>query len=121
MPRRPDTPCKHPGCGKLVPYGQRYCDAHRTQHPEEIRSADQRGYNSRWRKASKAFLQAHPLCEICRKKSPPQFTKATVVDHIVPHRGDQQLFWDRSNWQSLCKPCHDRKSMTEDRCRIYEY
>jgi len=34
-------------------------------------------------------------------------TAASVVDHIVAHRGDQELFWDQSNWQSLCKPCHD--------------
>jgi hypothetical protein len=31
---------------------------------------------------------------------------AKVVDHIVPHRGDMSLFWDRANWQSLCANCH---------------
>lgn len=40
---------------------------------------------------------------------------ATVVDHIVPHRGDQKLFWDRSNWQPLCEHHHNVKTMTEDR------
>lgn len=39
---------------------------------------------------------------------------ASVVDHIVPHKGDQKLFWRRSNWQSLCKRCHDVKTATED-------
>ena len=48
-------------------------------------------------------------------------TAATVVDHKVPHRlghalmtgckvaiaAARKLFWDRKNWQSLCKPCHD--------------
>jgi 5-methylcytosine-specific restriction protein A len=33
-----------------------------------------------------------------------------VVDHIIPHRGDQYLFWDQENWQALCKDCHDRKT-----------
>ncbi|MCT9125512.1 HNH endonuclease [Cupriavidus gilardii] len=37
-----------------------------------------------------------------------------MVDHIVPHKGDSKLFWSRSNWQALCKPCHDRKAATED-------
>ena len=23
------------------------------------------------------------------------------MDHIVPHRGDQKLFWNRGNWQPL--------------------
>jgi 5-methylcytosine-specific restriction protein A len=32
--------------------------------------------------------------------------KATVVDHVVPHNGDQGLFWDDGNWQALCATCH---------------
>ena len=32
---------------------------------------------------------------------------ATVVDHIMPHKGDNTLFWDRDNWQSLCKRFHN--------------
>lgn len=39
---------------------------------------------------------------------------AEVVDHIVPHKGDLSLFWSRSNWQSLCKRCHDIKTAMED-------
>ena len=38
---------------------------------------------------------------------------AQVVDHIIPHRGDPSLMWDESNWQSLCKPCHDSKTAGE--------
>jgi len=36
-----------------------------------------------------------------------RITLATVVDHIVPHRGDRDLFFDPTNLQSLCKPHHD--------------
>jgi hypothetical protein len=33
------------------------------------------------------------------------------VDHVVPHRGDQRLFWDAArNWQSLCRSCGAAKS-----------
>ena len=39
---------------------------------------------------------------------------ATVVDHIVPHKGNEAFMWDESNYQSLCKTCHDRKTATED-------
>ena len=28
-------------------------------------------------------------------------TPATVVDHVIPHRGDQKLFWDEDNWQAV--------------------
>jgi 5-methylcytosine-specific restriction protein A len=40
---------------------------------------------------------------------------ATVVDHVVPHRGDQRLFWDTANWAPSCKPCHDAKTAREGR------
>ena len=28
MPYRSKIPCRHPGCPNLIPYGQKYCDAH---------------------------------------------------------------------------------------------
>lgn len=46
---------------------------------------------------------------------------ATVVDHIIPHRGDQKLFWDRGNWQPLCEHHHNVKTMTEDRYVEYKF
>ena len=116
MPNRPNIPCKYPGCPNLVPAGEKYCSQHMPMHS---RPAAQRGYGSKWQKARRQFLEAHPLCVECLKSG--RYVKATVVDHIVPHRGDQKLFWDRSNWQALCKPCHDHKTMTEDRWEEYKY
>lgn len=40
---------------------------------------------------------------------------ATIVDHIVPHRGDPLLMWSEWNWQPLTKRAHDRKTATEER------
>jgi len=38
-------------------------------------------------------------------------TPAAHTDHVVPHRGDRALFNDEAgNWQSLCAPCHSRKT-----------
>jgi 5-methylcytosine-specific restriction enzyme A len=71
-------------------------------------SAEERGYDARWRKARKAFLQEHPLCVECLKAG--KLTPATVVDHIIPHRGNQELFWNADNWQPLCKECHGKKT-----------
>lgn len=121
MPQRPRTPCRHPGCAALVPYGKLYCDAHKALHPEATRSAVKRGYGSRWQRVRRIYLQSHPLCAECMKQNPPKYTKATVVDHIVPHRGNEQLFWDQSNWQPLCKPCHDKKTGNEDSKPTYTF
>lgn len=63
-----------------------------------------RMYNARWRKARETFLRSHPFCAVCCKAL---HGADAVVDHIRPHRGDTSLFWDSSNWQALCKTCHD--------------
>ncbi len=119
MPYRAGHPCNQSGCPRIVPNGQKYCEQHKKCHPEDIRSASSRGYGSRWRRESKTFLKAHPLCAECERNG--RFVKATVVDHLKPHRGNEELFWDRNNWQPLCKPCHDRKTWKEDSNPVYTY
>ncbi|MET4634984.1 HNH endonuclease [Kaistia defluvii] len=69
-------------------------------------SARERGYTHRWDKARATYLMHHPLCVMCIKQG--LVTAAKVVDHIIPHKGNQTLFWDTTNWQSLCQPHHDR-------------
>lgn len=117
MPHRPNTPCKHPGCNQLVPFGRAYCTKHSAMHLGDGRTTKEKGYTRRWQKARESFLKTHPLCVRCQAAG--HLIPATVVDHIIPHRGDQRLFWDKSNWQPLCKSCHDKKTMTED--RLFEY
>lgn len=79
-------------------------------HPRP--SARQRGYDSRWDKARRTYIAANPLCVMCEKQD--RAVPASVVDHIIPHRGDQQLFWDRENWQSLCTSCHSRHKQRQE-------
>ena len=68
-------------------------------------------YGSRWQRARKSFLSQYPLCAECLKNG---ITKAAdVVDHQTPHKGNVELFWRVSNWQSLCKRCHDKKTAEE--------
>lgn len=119
MPRRPQTPCKYPGCPKRVPYGRKYCDEHEQRCQGERKNAVLRGYGREWQKARKFFLKRHPWCARCKEKG--RLVPATVVDHIKPHRGDLDLFWNEKNWQPLCKSCHDHKTMTEDRDIEYRY
>ena len=119
MPMRPNTPCKHPGCPRLVPYEQHYCEEHEAMHRGDRESSGKRGYNSRWQKARKRYLKSHPFCVLCMKEG--KMVEATVVDHIKPHRGDSILFWDEANWQSLCKTCHDMKTWNEDSKPEYKF
>lgn len=115
MAIRAKSGCRQSSCPVLLDVAG-YCDKHvrqlRSQSDARRGSSTERGYNGRWQKARATWLRRHPLCAVCDEAG--RVVPALVVDHKVPHRGDQSLFWDTSNWQSLCKPCHDTKTARED-------
>ena len=74
-------------------------------------SARERGYTTEWDRARLDHLRDEPLCRMCSAEG--RVVGADEVDHIVPHMGDMALFWDRSNWQSLCRSHHLEKSRAE--------
>ncbi|MGN6524945.1 MAG: HNH endonuclease [Burkholderiaceae bacterium] len=74
------------------------------------KTTNERGYTYAWQQARARFLAENPLCAYCR----PRPVIATIVDHRIPHQGDKRLFWDESNWQPLCKPCHDGVKAREE-------
>lgn len=68
-------------------------------------------------------MALHPLCVDPAGRHVGRVEPGYQVDHIVPHKGDPKLFWDRKNWQTLCQACGAYKSATEqggraDRRRI---
>ena len=78
-------------------------------------SSTARGYDRRWRTYRRSYLQGHPLCVRCQ--SVGMVSVATEVDHIKPvvDGQDDPGFWVESNHQGLCKSCHSRKTMKENR------
>lgn len=86
--------------------GRTRCDCRRTgqrRRDQQRPKTAARGYGGKWQTESKRYLEVNQACRMCGDPS-------QVVDHIEPHRGDQRLFWRRSNWQPLCKRCHDTKT-----------
>lgn len=77
------------------------------------KSSTQRGYGYKWQKYRLRFLQSNPLCVYCLEQG--RVTEAKVVDHIEPHRGDQDLFWNTDNHQSLCMSCHSSIKQREEK------
>ncbi len=113
MPYKPKHPCSFPRCPELVPAGERFCTKHKKQeqkrYDEQRGTAAQRGYDTRWKKYRRWYLQRYPLCvnyDECHNV-------ATVVVHRISlsKGGD---FWDSNNHQPICKSCHDRKTAKED-------
>ncbi len=105
----PTAPPKHCPRGHPPFTGSR-CPACAAAVDKRRPIARARGYTSKWDTARAAYLAAHPSCVRCG-------VKATVVDHVVPHRGDTRLFWDKGNWQSLCTNCHSSAKQAEERRR----
>ena len=120
MPALIPTPCRAFGCPNTTT--DSYCLQHvhlkrdnrrRRKSDRNRPSAYQRGYDRHWSKARRLYLMDNPLCVRCLERG--LIVEASVVDHIEPHRGERLKFWDRDNWQSLCKRCHDKKTGSEDR------
>jgi 5-methylcytosine-specific restriction enzyme A len=62
-------------------------------------------YNSkRWKHKRQYQLKQYPLCAMCLGEG--RVAAATVVDHIVPHRGNSDLFYNGA-LQSLCERHHN--------------
>ena len=108
--------CAKAGCPNFRIEGSSYCEKHdyiRVNYLEKraeylsnrprdwTKYQRTNNYNSpQWRKMSKEFLLEHPFCEICGDKS-------EVVHHVIPPRGNEELFFDKTNLSAVCKRCHD--------------
>ncbi|MDB5053135.1 MAG: endonuclease [Bacilli bacterium] len=116
MPEAPLRPCGKVGCTTLT--RAQYCPAHaqlkQQTYNKERGTAAERGYNARWKKARIIYLKRNPLCvcEDCKRTG--SVVAATVVDHIIPHKGNYELFWNQNNWQSMSEEHHNRKTAKEN-------
>ena len=95
-------------------------------------TSTQRGYGYKWQNARATYLAKHPFCAYCLRDAGISYEQdaeaiglacmnkgvgllhAQVVDHIDPHRGDMNVFWDSTRWQSLCKTHHSRDKQREE-------
>lgn len=75
-------------------------------------TSTQRGYGYAWQKARGEHLYENPLCGMCEAIGIVRV--ATVVDHIDPHRGNQDVFWNRARWQSLCAHHHSADKQRQE-------
>lgn len=78
--------------------------------PREFRSKEAQAYRhlyntALWQAIRKEQLENEPYCKFCSEEG--KTVIATIVDHVVPHKGDPHLFFYGKK-QSLCKPHHDK-------------
>ena len=110
--KKPARMCKAPGCMVLTTEG--YCQDHKPKSVRKDSAAWHHFYTDPrygWKTRRSAQLIHEPFCRECARKG--HRVKATEVDHIVPHRGNVDLFC-KGALQSLCHRCHSRKTMQEN-------
>ena len=67
---------------------------------------------SQWRKLRSAYLQQHPLCELCQRED--KVVPAVDVHHIISfmstndHLKRKCIAYNPDNLMSLCKECHQK-------------
>lgn len=104
--------CRYPGCMRLVTDG--YCPEHK---PRAVRKASASWHylytdpRYGWAQRRTKQLLLEPWCAECAAKG--LRVRATDVDHVIPHRGNVELFL-HGRLQSLCHACHSRKTMAEN-------
>ncbi|MBI5618785.1 MAG: HNH endonuclease [Gammaproteobacteria bacterium] len=91
-------------------HGARSAAASKHERPRE--RPHQHLYDERWKRIRRAFLSANPLCIECEREG--KLEPATVVDHVIAHRGDRRLFYDVANYAALCATHHNRKTAALD-------
>ena len=100
--------CREHEDRRLAKLAERRAKAQRSEHAQAHRKL----YRLKaWIAGRIAYLKRNPLCVDCFELGVVE--AACEVDHIAPHKGDRRLFFDRRNWQALCKSCHSRKTARE--------
>lgn len=118
MPRKPQKPCKVPGCPNLT--DGLYCEQHKKIKQEQSSYYERyqrdpehgRRYGRTWRKVRARYAAAHPFCERCYSlgimtrfvDGVDEYGRQQEIHHIVPLVAGGSN--DDSNLMSLCRSCH---------------
>lgn len=93
---------------KAKVYKRKPTGAKKFVNKKTIRNSSKSGYDAIWQKYRFRFLHHNPKCYCCGER-------ATIVDHIVAHKGNMELFKRLSNHMPLCKLDHDKITGLYDR------
>jgi 5-methylcytosine-specific restriction protein A len=111
MPSKADRFCSHPGgCPNKVKHGR--CPVHRLRERDRPNVDIRKEYRTpRWLAYRRQKFQEQPFCVECEKQGRyVQWFRGGVLDHIIPHRGNLDMFYDYNNLQGLCWSHHSAKT-----------
>lgn len=106
MPAAMKRLCNKVGCGQYAEKGG-YCTDHGQIRISVKIPERHRLYDRRWRMRRQVYLSDYPWCEDCMAVD--VYEAATEIHHLIPHRGDGELFIT-GKLVGLCKRCHSRRT-----------
>lgn len=69
-------------------------------------------YNKQyWQRIRKVVLNDYPICPVCEAQG--RIEPTSDIDHVVAHKGDEQLFRSLDNLWGLCRHHHVLKTAAE--------
>ena len=115
--------CKTFRCPNVHTNKNGYCDEcsrkyarERSDNSEQNRAtAQQRGYDWRWRMFSQQFLRKHPVCVLCGKPATCTDHKNTPAEIMLDLYGRFDL--NEANYQALCTRCNTIKGY-DDKIKV---
>ena len=123
--------CQYSGCNEMAEFGHTYCKAHlvesQKKHQEWLKDHKKKPFensvrsnnynNSDWRNLRKEVLKRD--CYQCRQcgNTAEESGFPLEIHHIIPPKGNRELFYNINNCVTLCKFCHAR--ITQEEVRGY--
>jgi 5-methylcytosine-specific restriction protein A len=96
--------CNYPGCNNLIQPSEKYCANHKNEPASPFSSAirynEELYQTARWRSLRKKILKEQSHCLYCGS------TECLQVHHVVPPRGNEELFFNENNLIVVCAACH---------------
>ena len=122
--------CQYSGCNEMAEPGHTYCKVHlvesQKKHKEWLKNHNKKkpfenaarsnNYNNiEWRNLRKEVLKrdGYQCCQCGITAAESGFP--LEIHHIIPPKGNKELFYDIGNCVTLCKYCHARVTAEEIR------
>ena len=121
--------CNYSGCNEMSEPGHTYCAKHlvesKKKHQEWLKNHKKKPFenavrtnnynNAEWRALRKKVLERDGYqCRECGATA-EESGYPLEIHHIIPPKGNRELFYDINNCVTLCKCCHAKVTQQEVR------
>ena len=121
------TLCQYSGCDEMAEIGHTYCAKHllesQKKHQEWLENHKKKPFenaircnnynNAEWRRLRMEVLKRDNYqCQQCGITA-EESDYPLEIHHVIPPKGNKELFYDINNCVTLCKVCHARITQQE--------